>query len=71
MALPETYVPASEGGFWHRCSASSDTLMTQAAVLSAMRFSAEAFGSRGAGLVLHESGESRCVRPMPAAALFA
>lgn len=58
-ALPETYVPASEGGFAQMLRI-RDTLMTQAAVLSAMRYSAEAFGSRGAGLVLHEAGEPVC-----------
>lgn len=41
-----------------------DTLLTQAAVLSAMRFSAERFGSRGAGLVLHQRGE-RVFAAMP------
>lgn len=58
-ALPETYIPAAEGGFAQMLRI-RDTLMTQAAVLSAMRYSAEAFGSRGAGLVLHEAGEPVC-----------
>ena len=57
--LPETYIPAAEGGFAQMLRI-RDTLMTQAAVLSAMRYSAEAFGSRGAGLVLHEAGEPVC-----------
>lgn len=57
--LPETYIPAAEGGFAQMLRI-RDTLMTQAAVLSAMRYSAEAFGSRGAGLVLHEAGETVC-----------
>ena len=66
-ALPETYIPAAEGGFAQMLRI-RDTLMTQAAVLSAMRYSAEAFGSRGAGLVLHEAGEPVCAA-LPEAAV--
>lgn len=62
-AWTENYIPAAEGGFAQMLRI-RDTMMTQAAVLSAMRFSAEAFGSRGAGLVLDENGESIC-RAMP------
>ncbi len=59
--FPSRYPLAAPGGFAQMLRI-RDTLLTQAAVLSAMRLSAEAFGSRGAGLVCDPAGQ-----PLPGA----
>ena len=59
--FPSRYPLAAPGGFAQMLRI-RDTLLTQAAVLSAMRLSAETFGSRGAGLVCSPDGQ-----PLPGA----
>lgn len=54
--FPDRYPLAAPGGFAQMLRI-RDTLLTQAAVLSAMRLSAETFGSRGAGLICSLEGQ--------------
>ncbi len=54
--FPARYPLAAPGGFAQMLRI-RDTLLTQAAVLSAMRLSAETFGSRGAGLICSLEGQ--------------